>query len=422
MEGYPIAAVERAMKVQEVILKAMAGKMKWWEAAEVLGLSPRTVRRWKWKLEHRGMNALLDRRCGVPSPRRVPGTEVEAILKLYQEHYGGLTVRHFYDLAVRDHELKRSYTFVKHLLQEARLVRKRRARGKHRMRRERRACFGEMLHLDGSRHRWLALVPELYLCLIAVLDDATSRLLYAQLWPGETLRAVMTALRTVFLEHGLPQQLYTDRAAWAAHTPKAGGKPDPRPTELGRALAELGIEHLRAYSPQARGRSERINRTLQDRLVQELRLAGIREAEAANRYLTARFLPEYNQRFARPPAEAASGFVSLGRVDLDQYLCVRVERRVGHDNTVSVGKTVLQIPPQPGRRSCQGLRVTVRHYLDGTFSVSAGPRTLTRYDARGRLHDPGPQRSQRRRAPSSASLVTLTPQSDHAAIGLVRSS
>lgn len=249
------------MKVQEVILKAMAGKMKWLEAAEVLGIGPRTMRRWKWKMEHQGMNALLDRRCGVPSPRRVPGTEVEGILQLYRERYAGFTVRHFCDLAVRDHGIGRSYTFVKHLLQGARLVRKHRARGKHRMRRERRACFGEMLHADGSRHVWLALVPGQYQSLITVPDDATSRLLYAQLWPSEGTRSVMTALRTVFLEHGLPQQLYTDRASWAAHTPKAGGKPDPRPTQLGRALEELGVEHLRAYSPQARGRSERLNRT-----------------------------------------------------------------------------------------------------------------------------------------------------------------
>jgi helix-turn-helix protein len=383
MEGYPIAAVERAMKVQEVILKAMAGKMRWLEAAEVLGIRPRTLRRWKWRMEHQGMNALLDRRCGVPSPRRVPGTEVEGILALYRERYTGLTVRHFHDLAVRDHGLRRSYTFVKHLLQTARLVRKQRARGKHRRRRERRACFGEMLHLDGSRHVWLALVPGQYQSLITVPDDATSRLLYAQLWPSEGTRAVMTALRTVCLAHGLPQQLYTDRASWAARTPKAGGPPDPRPTQLGRALEELGIEHLRAYSPQARGRSERLNRTLQGRLVPELRLLGIRTLEAANRYLDQRFLSDFNQRFARAPADPASGFVPLAAVDLDQYLCLRCERRVGRDNTVVLGKTVLQIAQQPERRSCQGLRVSVRQHLDGSFTVSTGPRTLARYDPHG---------------------------------------
>jgi len=397
MEGYPIAAVERAMKVQEVILKAMAGKMKWLEAAEVLGIGPRTMRRWKWKMEHQGMNALLDRRCGVPSPRRVPGTEVEGILQLYRERCAGLTVRHFYDFAVRDHGLLRSYTFVKHLLQGARLVRKHRARGKHRIRRERRPCLGEMLHLDGSRHPWLALEPDPYQCLITVPDDATSRLLYAQLWPSEGTRSVMTALRTVFLAHGLPQQLYTDRASWAAHTPKAGGKPDPRPTQLGRALEELGVEHLRAYSPQACGRSERLNRTLQDRLVQELRLAGIRTVEPANQYITERFLPDYNQRFTRAPADPAVGFVPLGDVDLDQYLCLRFERRVGPDNTVVLGKTVLQIPKQPERRSCQGLRVTVRHHLDGGFTVSAGPRPLARYNAHGHLRESEPALCGRRR-------------------------
>ena len=389
MDSYPPAAVERAMKVQEVILQAMAGKMKWVEAAEVLGIRPRTIRRWKWKMERFGVPGLFDQRRRVPSPRRVPGTEVERVLSLYREHYAGFNVRHFHKVVKRDHGVVQSYSFVKRVLQGAQLVRKHRARGQHRVRRERRPCLGEMLHLDGSRHHWLALEPEQWQTLITVVDDATSRLLYGQLWPGERRVAVMTALRTVFLEHGLPQQLYTDRAAWAARTPRKGGKPDDRtPTQVQRALEELGIEHLRAYSPQARGRSERTNRTLQGRLVNELRVRGIRTVEAANRFLREHYYREYNEEFAQLPADPAAGFAPLGAVDLDQFLCVRVSRVVGRDNTVALDETVLQIPKQPGRRSCQGMRVTVRQHLDGRYTVSAGPRWLALYDPHGRLISP----------------------------------
>src|SRR6266540_190066 len=389
MESYTPAAVERAMKVQEVILQARAGKMKWIEAAEVLGIGPRTLRRWKWKLDHYGGAGLFDRRRRVPSLRRVPGPAIDRILRLYRERYPGFNLRHFHRVVRRDHGVTQSYSFVKQVLQGAGLVRTRRARGKHRVRRERRPCLGEMLHLDGSRHHWLALAPEGWQTLITVVDDATSRLLYGQLWPGERRVAVMTALRTVLLAHGLPQQLYTDRAAWAARTPRRGGPPDDRrPTQVQRALAELGIEHLRAYSPQARGRSERTTRTLQGRLVNELRVRGIRTLEAANRFLREHYYREYNDEFAHSPADPASGFVPVGAIDLEQFLCVRVERVVGRDNTVVLGERVLQIPKQPGRRSCQGRRVTVRQHLDGRYTVSAGPRRLARYDPHGRLVAP----------------------------------
>lgn len=386
MRSYSPAAVERAMKVQEVMLRAMHGKLKWLEAAEVLGISPRTMRRWKRRVERHGMGKLLDGRCAVPSCRRVPGHEIEELLTLYRDRYAGFNVRHFVEVARRDHGLTRSYTLVKQVLQGAGLVRKRRGRGRHRQRRERRACCGAMLHIDGSRHAWLALAPALRPSLIAVVDDATSQLLYARLEPAECTAAIFAALGAVFRHHGLPQQVYTDRASWAAHTPRAGGPPRPdRPTQVQRALEALGIEHLHAYSPQARGRSERVNRTLQDRLVNELRVAGVRTVEAANHYLEELFLPRYNQRFAVPPADPQSGFVPLGRVDLDQYLCLEGRRRVGRDNTVVLGRTVLQLPRQPGRASCQGLRVLVRRHLDGRFSILRGHRVLARYDPCGRL-------------------------------------
>lgn len=302
------------------------------------------------------------------------------MLHLYRERYEGFNVRHFHHLARRDHQVTLSYSFVKTALQTAGLVRKGRVRGRHRRRREPRPCFGELLHLDGSPHAWLALRPQQRQVLIAVLDDATKRLLYAQLEPAETTAAVMAALAAVLRTFGLPIALYTDRAGWAFHTPTAGGPVDrDRLTHVGRALARLGIEHIGAYSPQARGRGERLNRTLQDRLVNELRLAGITTLADANAYLRDRFIPDYNATFIRPPADPASAFVPLGDIDLDQILCEEDARVVAQDNTVSVEGTRLQLAKQPGRPTCAGLRVVVRRHFDGTYTVWQGSRCLGHY-------------------------------------------
>jgi len=382
---YSPGAVERAMKVHEVITRALAGPLSWIQAAEILGRSPRSIRRLRWRLQHRGYDGLFDRRRQTPSPKRAPVAEVQRLLALYRDRYQGFNVRHFHQLARRQHGVRFCYAFVKKALQSAGLVAKRRPRGRHRRRREPRPCFGELLHLDGSRHRWLALVPDQWFTLIAVVDDATKRLLYAQLGAaGESVEAIMTARRAVLEHEGVPMALYTDRAQWAVHTPVAGGGPDRRRlTQVGRALARLGIEHILGYSPAARGRSERVNRTLQDRLVNELRVAGITTVPAANRYLRERFIPAFNTEFARLPADPASAFVPLGRVDLDQILCVEEERVVGRDNVVSIAGVALQVAKQPGRRSCAGLRVLVRRHLDAQYSIWYGARCLGRYDRQG---------------------------------------
>ena len=382
---YLSAAVERAMKIQEVIMRALSGTLTWLQAADILGIHPRSLRRWRARYEAGGRLALYDRRHRRPSRRKAPVAQVQRLLRLYREKYLGFNVRHFHQRARREHGVTLSYSFVKLALQEAGLVRKGRARGRHRRRREPRACFGELLHLDGSPHAWLARCPEARQVLLAVLDDATKRLLYAQLWPQETTAAVMLALRAVLERHGIPMALYTDRAHWAFHTPQAGGRADlTRLTQVGRALARLGIEHIPAYSPQARGRSERLNRTLQDRLVNELRVAGISTLATANAYLTQRFIPDYNTLFARSPADPTSAFVLLGRVDLDQILCHEEERTVSQDNVVVLDRVPLQLAKQPGRRTCAGLRVLIRRHLDGRHSVWWGTRCLGRYEARGR--------------------------------------
>lgn len=381
---YSDAAWERAMTVQEVLLKALGGEIHWYRAADILGFSPRTLRRWRERYEQFGYVGLVDKRRHRPSVRRIAAPEVERLLRLYRECYRGFNVRHFHEIARREHGAQVSYSFLKATLQAAGLVKRQRARGRHRRRREPRACFGELLHLDGSTHAWFTLAPAVRATLIAVPDDATNRVLYAALAPSESTQTVMRALHHVFTTYGLPVALYTDRAHWAFHTPTAKGPVDKtRLTQVGRALAQLGVEHIPSYTPQARGRSERLNRTVQGRLVNELRVAGITTLEAANRYLATVFVPQHNATFAHPPRDAASAFVPVTPGQLAEILCHEEARVVAADNTVTVQTQVLQISKQPGRRTCAGLRVLVRRYLDDTFGVWSGPRLLGRFTATG---------------------------------------
>jgi transposase len=380
--SYPDAAWERAMTVQQVMLKALSGEIHWFRAADILGWSPRTLRRWRERYETHGYIGLVDKRRHSPSVRRIAAPEVERLLRLYRERYQGFNVRHFHQVATREHGVTVSYSFLKQTLQAAGLVKQHRARGRHRRRREPRACFGELLHIDGSPHAWLTLRPTERSVLIVVLDDATKRVLYGQLWPSETTVAIMTAVREVILTEGLPMAIYTDRAHWAFNTSQAHGPVNRRQlTQVGRALDRLGIEHIPAYSPQARGRSERLNRTFQDRLVNELRVAKITTLAAANVYLRERFLPDYNATFGCAPADPASAFVALGPVDLEQILCHQEMRLVARDNTVSFKDRTFQLARQPGRRSCVGLEVTIRRHLNGESSIWHGARRLGHYPA-----------------------------------------
>ncbi|RMD84467.1 MAG: ISNCY family transposase [Candidatus Dadabacteria bacterium] len=389
MALYPPSAVERAMKIQEVILRAHSGQISWIQAAHVLGISPRTMRRWKWRYEHYGYDGLFDRRRQRPSPKRVPVEELERILRLYRERYQGFSARHFHQFAVRHHGVTLSYTYVKQALQTAGLIAKRKHRGRHRRRRQRKPCFGEMLHLDGSTHQWLSLRPGKQQTMVAVVDDATSRLLDARLEQAEDVWAILRALRSVFETHGLPMSLNTDRASWAFHTPRAGGKVDrERLTQVGRALAELGVEHIPSYSPQARGRSERLNRTLQERLVPELAAAGIDTIEAANRYLEQCYIPLHNELFAVEPKEPENLFVACPGVHLDNYLCIKHQRVVGQDNVVHYRGMALQIDKQRDRATCAKLRVSVREHLDGRISVWHGQKCLGTFAVPERKRQP----------------------------------
>ena len=383
--SYTQAAWERAMKIQEVMLKALSGEIHWFRAAEILGMSPRALRRWRVGFEKYGYTGLLDGRRRVPSIRRAPIEEVEGILRLYRETYRGWNVRHFHQTVRREHGVKLSYTAVKKLLQEAGLVRRKKARGRHRLRREPRPCFGDMVQIDGSDHEWLSLVPGERQVLLSIIDDATSKMLYAQLWEEETTRAVLSGLYEVVKAYGIPGALYSDRAGWAFETPKAGGPVDKvRLTRVGAVLKRLGVEHIPSYSPQARGRSERVHQTFQDRLVKELKLAGVRDLAEGNEYIRRRYLPVHNESFSRPAADPASGFVPVGSADLDAIFFEEEDRQVARDNTVVFHGVRLQILPQPGRRSCAGLTVSVRRHINGSYSLHRGVQILGRYDEGGR--------------------------------------
>jgi transposase len=276
--------MERAMKVQDVMLQAMAKKITWFQAAEIIGISDRHMRRWRERYEESGFRGLFDRRRGKPSPKRVPIAVLERVLELYREKYFDFNLRHFHEKLASKHQIGLSYSWVKGVLQDAGLVARGRQRGVHRKRRPRRPLPGMLLHIDGSRHQWFQ--DERWYDWIVILDDASSEIYYAQLVEEESTVTVMVGLREVIERKGVFCALYSDRGSHFWLTPKVGGKVDPhRLTQVGRALREVGIRMIPAYSPQARGRSERSFGTWQGRLPQELRLHKIGSLEAANVFL-----------------------------------------------------------------------------------------------------------------------------------------
>ncbi len=383
MFSYSKAAMERAMKIQEVLLRAMARKITWWQAAEILGFSDRHLRRVRERYEQFGYESMFDKRRGQPSPKRVPFATVEKVLALYRDQYFDFNVRHFHEKLREQHAIDLSYTWVKTVLQGAGLVARERKRGVHRKRRPRRPLPGMLLHIDGSRHQWFQ--DERWYDLIVILDDATSEIYYAQLTEEESTLTVMAGLKEVIERKGVFCALYSDRGSHFWLTPKAGGKIDPhRLTQVGRALRELGVQMIPAYSPQARGRSERSFGTWQGRLPQELRLRGARTLETANQFLREHYMAEFNTRFQVPAAERGSAFVRRSSRDLDLIFALQFERTVNRDNTVSIQNLRLQIEPVRWRATLAGCSVTVHQHLDGTFTITHGPQRLGHYSAEGK--------------------------------------
>jgi transposase len=386
MEFYSKAAMERAMKVQEVILQAMAKKITWFQAAEIIGISDRHMRRWRERYEEGGFRGLFDRRQGKPSPKRVPMAVLELVLELYREKYFDFNLRHFHEKLASEHQIGLSYSWVKGVLQGAGLVARGRKRGVHRKRRPRRPMPGMLLHIDGSRHQWFQ--DERWYDLIVILDDASSEIYYAQMVEEESTVTVMAGLREVIERKGVFCALYSDRGSHFWLTPKVGGKVDPhRLTQVGRALRELGIRMIPAYSPQARGRSERSFGTWQGRLPQELRLHKIASLEAANVFLREHYIAEFNRHFQVAAAQRGNAFLGCRRRDLDLVFSLQFERAVNRDNTVSFQNLSLQIEAVRWRATLAGCQVMVHQHLDGTLSLTHGPHLLGRYTAEGAAQD-----------------------------------
>jgi transposase len=379
----------RMIKFRSVLDRYDASELNQIEAAELLGVTERTFRRWCHRYEEEGDAGLLDRRLGGVSAKRVPPSRVLEVEALYRTRYNGFTARHFHEHLVRDHQFSWGYTWTKVFLQSKGLLVRAKTRGAHRRKRLRRPLPGMMLHQDGSRHVWVGGLDALDL--IVTMDDATNTIYSAFLLAEEGTDSTFQALLEVFGTHGLPLSLYTDRGTHYFYTPEAGGKVDRKsPTQVGRALAHLGVEHIAAYSPQARGRSERLFHTLQDRLVNELALAGVATVAAANAFIRDIYIPAHNLRFAVKAEQDGSAFVAIPGVDLKEILCVQVDREVGNDNTVAFNRMRLQIPPSPLRAHFVHARVKVHQYPDGMLATFHGRRCLGRYDNAGVLQEQVP--------------------------------
>jgi transposase len=376
----------RMKKFRDVLSRWERKELSGLEAGELLGVSERQFRRYRDRYEEDGLAGLADKRLGKASVRRVPVDEIAWMLDQYRSQYWGWNVKHFHERLQRHHGFNWGYTWVKTQLHAAGLVERAKRRGAHRRKRPRKPCEGMMLHQDGSRAEWLAGSPPLDL--IVTMDDATSTIYSAFLVGEEGTASTLRACLEVFAMKGLPSSLYTDRGSHYFLTPKAGEAVDKeRLTQVGRALDRLGIEHIAAYSPEARGRSERMFGTLQDRLAKELKLAGMADIEAANRFISEVYLADHNARFARPPELAESAFVAVDPANLAEILCIEEERIVARDNTVAYEGVRLQLPESRARAHYVKARVKVREYPDGGLAVFHGPRLLARYDGDGRPVD-----------------------------------
>lgn len=359
------------------------GRLSAEEAGELLGLSGRHFRRQCVRYEAEGVAGLRDKRLGRVSARRAPESELERMRRLYREEYADFTVKHFHEELRRRHNYMLGYTVTRLALQSSGLVTPARRRGKHRRKRQRRPMPGMLLFQDGSSHRW---IPGLDhdLDLVVTPDDATGAVYSAILVEEEGTMSSFLGLAETIAKKGLFSALYTDRGSHYFHTPTAGGKVDKtKPTQVGRALAQLGITHIPSYSPEARGRMERLFGTLQGRLPQELRLARITTVAAANRFLRERFVPDFNARFAVPAAEPGAAFLPYAGRPLEDVLCIQEDRQVGRDNCVQWNAISLQIPVQRHRHHYVKATVKVHEYPDGRLAIFDGPRCLARFDRKG---------------------------------------
>ena len=372
------------MTRKEVIVKAIAGQLSWIQAADILDITPRHLRRLKRAWERRGYDGLQDQRGRTPRRKRIPVKVIERLCRLRRDRYADFSIQHFWEKATEQHGFQLSYTWTRLVLQAAGLAPKAPGRGRYRRKRERRPLVGMLVHLDGSTHTWIPGLPQRDL--IVALDDADGRMLYGRFWEQESTASTFHGLDHVLRRYGRFAELYTDRGSHFCRTPIAGGPPDDAyDTQVARALKALGIRHIRARSPEARGRSERNFGTLQGRLPQELRVAGITDYDAANTYLAATFIPDFNRRFTVKPAQPESAFVPLVGMDLRLVLSRQHERTVRNDSTVSFERLVLQLPPTRHRPHYVRCPVLVHEFPDDTLGISYQGRLLARYTRQGTL-------------------------------------
>jgi transposase len=374
----------RRMRFSDVLGRTERSELSQIEAAELLGVSERTFRRWRDRHREEGPAGLSDRRL-QPSSRRAPVAEIERMLGLYRDIYRGFTVKHFHERLAKRHNYMLGYTVTKLHLHRAGLVTPARTRSAHRKKRPRRPMVGMMLHQDASTHAWLPGDAGKH-DLVVTMEDATSALYSAFLVDEEGTASSLRGVREVVAKHGLFCSLYTDRGSHYFETPVAGSRVSKTVlTQFGRALKQLGIEHIAAYSPQARGRSERVFATLQDRLPKELALAGITTMAAANSWLSEIYIPEHNARFAIAAEQEGSAFVIDAACAWREILCIQEERKVGNDNTVKWRRLNLQLPPSRLRPHFVKATVRVHEYPDGELAVFWGPHRLADYDANGTI-------------------------------------
>lgn len=372
----------RKMRFEEAYEGWNRGRLTQEEVAMLLGVCDRTFRRYLIRYEDEGMEGLADRRLGQVSHRCAPVDEVMALADLYSHRYRGFTVKHFYSWYRRAHSGMRSYTWVKNTLQTKGLVPKASGKGTHRKRRPRAPYVGMMLHQDGSRHEW---VTGKFWDMIVTMDDASNKHYSMFFVEEEGTQSSFQGINDVIKDHGVFASLYTDRGSHYWHTPEAGGKVDKEHlTQFGSAMRQLGIEMIPAYSPEARGRSERAFRTHQERLVKELAVSGITDMKQANAYISTTYMPAYNEEFSVTPEESATMFVPWAGTPLDDLLCEKYQRTVGNDNCVRFDGLILQIPPDRYRYHYVRVKVRVHRYPDGRLSLFHGPRKLATYDTKGK--------------------------------------
>jgi transposase InsO family protein len=376
----------RMARVLDAISSHRAGRLSCVEAGELLGFSERHFRRLRDAYEERGEEGLIDRRHGRVSGRRAGEAEIAWMTEMFRTHYFDFRIKHFHERIVGramagGKPFERSYSWTKSVLQLRGLTTKAPRRGVHRRKRERRPLPGMMLFQDGSTHAWLGQGPALDL--IVTLDDATSAITSIFLCEQEGTASSFRGLSETIRARGLFSSLYTDRGSHYFNTPTAGEKVDKTQlTQVGRALKQLKIEHIPSYSPQARGRIERLWDTLQGRLPPLLRLAQITTIEAANRWLAEVYLDEHNARFAVEAEEEGTAFLPYVG-ELDNILCLEEERVAGRDNTVRYAGLCLQIPASRDRYHFAKATIRVLEYGDGSIALFHGPRQIARFHADG---------------------------------------